>query len=329
MRAIISAVSHFAPEKKLTNTDLVKLVDTSEEWIVTRTGIKERVILDKDKGTSYMAAKAAKSLLEQRKIDPDELDLIIVATVTPDMFFPSTASIVQHEINATNCWGYDLLVGCSGFIFALITAKQFIEAGQYKKVMIIGADKMSSITNYKDRNTCILFGDAAGAVLLEPSDDNSVGIMDHIFKTDGSGKEFLHMPAGGSLCPATTESVAKGLHYLHQDGKIVFKKAVLGMCDTTRKVMEKNSLSAKDIKFYIPHQANIRIIESVAKKLGLKKEQVVINIEKYGNTTAATIPMALSEVYQAGLLNKGDNIIFSAFGTGFSWGSIFLTWAME
>ena len=329
MRAIISAVSHFAPEKKLTNTDLVKLVDTSEEWIVTRTGIKERVILDKDIGTSYMAAKAAKSLLEQRKIDPDELDLIIVATVTPDMFFPSTASIVQHEINATNCWGYDLLVGCSGFIFALITAKQFIEAGQYKKVMIIGADKMSSITNYKDRNTCILFGDAAGAVLLEPSDDNSVGIMDHIFKTDGSGKEFLHMPAGGSLCPATTESVAKGLHYLHQDGKIVFKKAVLGMCDTTRKVMEKNSLSAKDIKFYIPHQANIRIIESVAKKLGLKKEQVVINIEKYGNTTAATIPMALSEVYQAGLLNKGDNIIFSAFGTGFSWGSIFLTWAME
>ena len=329
MRAIISAVSHFAPEKKLTNADLAKLVDTSDEWIVARTGIKERVVLSKDKPTSYMAAKAAKSLLEQRKIDPDELDLIIVATVTPDMFFPSTACIVQHEINATNCWGYDLLVGCAGFIFALITAKQFIETGQYKKVMVIGADKMSSITNYKDRNTCILFGDAAGAVLLEPSNDNNVGIMDYIFKSDGSGKDFLRMPGGGSLCPATPESVAKDMHYLQQDGKVVFKKAILGMADTTKKIMEKNGLSKEDIKFYIPHQANIRIIESVAKRLGLKKEQVVVNIENYGNTTAATIPMALSEIYQAGLLNKGDNIIFSAFGTGFSWGSALLTWAME
>ncbi len=328
MRAIISAVTHFVPEQKLTNNDLIKMVDTSDEWIVSRTGIKERSILDKGKGTSYMAAKAAEALLKQRKIEPDEIDLIIVATVTPDMFFPSTACIVQEKIKATNCWGYDLVVGCSGFLFALTTGVQFIETGKYKKVMVIGADKMSAITDYKDRNTCILFGDAAGAVLLEPSDDNEVGISDYMFNMDGSGAMHLCMPAGGSRYPATHETVDKNMHYLQQDGKVVFKKAILGMVNSTKKIMDRNGLSNKDIKFYIPHQANIRIIESVAKKLGLTDEQVVINIEKHGNTTAATIPMALSEIYQAGKLNKGDKIIFSVFGTGFTWGGIFLTWAI-
>ena len=328
MRAIISAVTHFVPEQKLTNNDLIKMVDTSDEWIVSRTGIKERSILDKGKGTSYMAAKAAEALLKQRKIEPDEIDLIIVATVTPDMFFPSTACIVQEKIKATNCWGYDLVVGCSGFLFALTTGVQFIETGKYKKVMVIGADKMSAITDYKDRNTCILFGDAAGAVLLEPSDDNEVGISDYMFNMDGSGAMHLCMPAGGSRYPATHETVDKNMHYLQQDGKVVFKKAILGMVNSTKKIMDRNGLSNKDIKFYIPHQANIRIIESVAKKLGLTDEQVVINIEKHGNTTAATIPMALSEIYQAGKLSKGDKIIFSVFGTGFTWGGIFLTWAI-
>lgn len=329
MRAIITAVTHFVPKQKLTNDDLMKMVDTSDEWIVSRTGIKERSILDKEKGTSYMAAKAAEALLKQRRIEPDEIDLIIVATVTPDMFFPSTACIVQEKIKATNCWGYDLVVGCSGFLFALTTAVQFIEAGRYKKIIVIGADKMSAITDYKDRNTCILFGDAAGAVLLEPSDDSELGISDHIFNMDGSGGKHLCMPAGGSLYPATHETVNKNMHYLHQDGKIVFKKAIIGMVNSTKKIMDRNGLSSNDIKFYIPHQANIRIIESVAKKLGLRDEQVVVNIEKHGNTTAATIPMALSEIYQAGELSKGDKLILSVFGTGFTWGGILLTWALK
>ena len=328
MRAIITGISHYVPEDKLTNKYFEQRLETSDEWIVSRTGIKERHILDKEKGVSFMAVKAAENLLEQRGITADELDLLIIATTTPDMMFPSTASIVQNEINAVNCWGYDMVAGCSGFLSALATASQFIETGRHKKVMVIGADKMSSILDYQDRNTCILFGDAAGAVLLEPTDDNEFGIKDYSIHLDGSGGKYLNMPAGGSLLPATVETVDKRLHFLRQDGKTVFKFAVMRMADISKKVLEKNGLSNKDLKFYIPHQANSRIIDSVGKKIGLTEDQVVNNIEKYGNTTAATIPLAMSEVFHEGRLNKGDWVMLSAFGTGFMWGSLLLKWAI-
>ncbi len=328
MKAIITGISHYVPENKLTNKYFEQRLDTSDEWIVSRTGIKERHILDKEKGVSYMASKAAKKLLKQRGIKADEIELLIIATTTPDMMFPSTASIVQDEINAANCWGYDMVAGCSGFLSALATASQFIETGRHKKVMVIGADKMSSILDYQDRNTCILFGDAAGAVLLEPTDDDELGIEDFSIHLDGSGGKYLNMPAGGSLLPATMETVDKRLHFLRQDGKTVFKFAVMRMADISKKVLEKNGLTNEDLKFYIPHQANSRIIDSVGKKIGLTEDQVVKNIEKYGNTTAATIPLAMSEVFHEGRLNKGDWVMLSAFGTGFMWGSLLLKWAI-
>ncbi len=329
MRAIITGIDHFLPEKILTNYDLEQMVDTSDEWIYTRTGIRERRVLDKDKGVSYMAIKAARKVLDQTNTHPDELDLIIMATTTFDMLFPSTASIVQHELNAKNCWGYDLVTGCSGFLFAITTASQFIETGKHKKVLVIGADKMSSILNYKDRNTCIIFGDGAGAVLLEPSGEDDYGIEDYINHIDGSGGPCLYMPGGGSLHPATHETIDKGMHNIHQDGKILFKNAVIEMTQTFRAIIEKNNLKTEDIKFFIPHQANARIITAVAEKLGLSDDQAVINIEKYGNTTAGTIPIAMSEVYQAGKLQKGDRVVLSAFGTGFAWGSLLLRWAID
>ncbi len=329
MRARITGIDHFLPEKILTNYDLEQMVDTSDEWIYTRTGIRERRVLDKDKGVSYMALKAARKVLDQTNTHPDELDLIIMATTTFDMIFPSTASIVQHELNAKNCWGYDLVTGCSGFLFAIATASQFIETGKHKKVLVIGADKMSSILNYKDRNTCIIFGDGAGAVLLEPSEEDDYGIEDYINHIDGSGGPCLYMPGGGSLHPATHETIDKGLHTIHQDGKILFKNAVIEMTQTFRAIIEKNNLKTEDIKFFIPHQANARIITAVAEKLGLSDDQAVINIEKYGNTTAGTIPIAMSEIYQAGKLQKGDRVVLSAFGTGFAWGSLLLRWAID
>jgi 3-oxoacyl-[acyl-carrier-protein] synthase-3 len=329
MRARITGIDHFLPEKILTNYDLEQMVDTSDEWIYTRTGIRERRVLDKDKGVSYMALKAARKVLDQTNTHPDELDLIIMATTTFDMMFPSTASIVQHELNAKNCWGYDLVTGCSGFLFAIATASQFIETGKHKKVLVIGADKMSSILNYKDRNTCIIFGDGAGAVLLEPSGEDDYGIEDYINHIDGSGGPCLYMPGGGSLHPATHETIDKGLHTIHQDGKVLFKNAVIEMTQTFRAIIEKNNLKTEDIKFFIPHQANARIITAVAEKLGLSDDQAVINIEKYGNTTAGTIPIAMSEIYQAGKLQKGDRIVLSAFGTGFAWGSLLLRWAID
>ncbi|MCD6186241.1 MAG: ketoacyl-ACP synthase III, partial [Deltaproteobacteria bacterium] len=300
MRASITGIGHFVPERKLTNFDLEQMVDTNDEWIYTRTGIKERRILDKDKGVSDMAVKAAKKVLAQTDTHPDELDLIIMATTTFDMMFPSTAAIVQDALNAKNCWGYDLVTGCSGFLFAISTASQFIETGKHKKVMVIGADKMSSILNYKDRNTCILFGDGAGAVLLEPSDEDDYGVEDYINHIDGSGGQYLYMPGGGSLHPASYETIDKGMHFVHQDGKILFKKAIIAMTDSFKEITEKNNLTTQDIKFFIPHQANARIIKAVAEKLGLTKKQAVINIEKHGNTTAATIPIAMSELYQNG-----------------------------
>ncbi len=327
MRAIISALGHFVPKGKLTNKDLEKMVDTNDEWITTRTGIKERHILEKDKGTSYMAVEAAKMALKQKNMGPDEIDLIILGTVTPDMMVPSASAIIQKELGASNCWGFDVNGGCTGFLYALATGAQFIETGKYKKVMVIGADKMSSIIDYEDRNTCVLFGDAAGAVLLEGTEDES-GIWDFHLRLDGEGAKYLYMEAGGSLKPASKETVEKKMHYVFQDGKNVFKNAINGMSDVSKKLLEKNNLTAKDIKYLIPHQANYRIIDSVAKKLGLNKDQLIINIAKYGNTTAATIPLAMSEAYLEDKLKKDDWILLSAFGAGFTWGSILLKWAL-
>lgn len=328
MRAIISGTGHFVPEKRLTNADLEQMVETDDEWITSRTGIKERRILEKDKGLSYMAAEAAQMILDENNIPADELDLIIVATSTPDMMIPSAAALVQEKLKAGKCWGFDLNAGCTGFIYALATGSQFIETGRYRKVMVIGADKMSSIINYKDRNTCIIFGDGAGAVLLEPSEDESLGIRDFILRLDGSGSPYLNVPAGGSLLPASPETVEKKMHCVVQDGKTVFKHAVAGMSDLSAELMKRNGLGAGDIKLLIPHQANIRIIDSVAKKLGLKPGQVVVNIEKYGNTTAGTIPIAMSEAFHKKMMTRGDRIVVSAFGAGFAWGSLLLVWAI-
>lgn len=329
MHAIITAVGHYVPEKKLTNKDLEKIVDTNDAWITTRTGIRERRILDKDKGTSYMAVESAKMVLAQRKISAADLDLIIVATTTPDMTVPPTAALVQKELLAVNSWGFDLNGACSGFLFALSTGAQFIESGRHRKVLVIGADKMSAIIDYQDRNTCILFGDAGGAVLLEPTRNKDLGIKDFTLHLDGSGADFLRIAAGGSLVPTTHETVENRMHYLYQDGKTVFKFAVNGMTDVVARILKKNNLSGSDIKLFIPHQANFRIIDAVAKKIGLRPDQVMLNIEKYGNTTAATIPLAMSEAYQRGLMKKGDWIVIAAFGAGFTWGSLLLKWAMD
>jgi 3-oxoacyl-[acyl-carrier-protein] synthase-3 len=329
MRAIITGVGHYVPDKILSNSDLEKIVDTSDEWITTRTGIKERRILDKEKGTSYMATKAAQMVLEETQTSPDELDLILLATVTPDMPVPSAASFIQRNLAATNSWGFDINGGCTGFMCALTTGAQFIESGRHKKVLVIGADKMSAITNYDDRTTCVLFGDAAGAVLLEPANKNDSGIEDFIMHLDGSGAESLKIGAGGSLYPASHESVDQKQHYIYQDGKAVFKHAVTGMADVSVKIMDRNKLTNKDIKLFIPHQANYRIIDAAAKKMGLDPDRVVININKYGNTTAATIPLAMSEIYRAKKLKKGDWVIIAAFGAGFTWGSMLFRWAID
>lgn len=329
MRAIITGVGHYVPDNILTNQKLEKMVDTNNEWIVSRTGIKERRILDKDKGTSYMAVKAAEMVLEQTNTAADELDLILVATSTPDMLIPATAAFVQKKLNATNCWGFDINAACCGFVYALATASQFIETGKHNKIMVIGVDKMSAIINYKDRNTCIIFGDGAGAALLESSNEDELGVEDYIFRLDGSGTNLLNVQAGGSLFPSSHETVDKKMHYIFQDGKKIFKYAVTEMSDVSIKIMEKNKLTGKDIKLLIPHQANLRIIDAVAKKMGLTRDQVMINIEKYGNTTAGTIPIAMSEAYQKKLMSKGDWIIISTFGAGFTSGSLLLKWALD
>ena len=329
MRAIISGVGHYVPDKILSNSDLEKMVDTNDEWITTRTGIKERRILDKEKGTSYMATKAAQIVLEETGTSPEELDLILLATVTPDMPVPSAASFVQRNLGAGNSWGFDVNGGCTGFMCALTTGAQFIESGRHKKVLVIGADKMSAITNYEDRTTCVLFGDAAGAVLLESCENDNLGIEDFILHLDGAGAESLTIAGGGSLYPASQETIDKKMHYIQQDGKTVFKHAVVGMADVSAKIVERNNLRDKDIRFFIPHQANYRIIDAAAKKMGLDPERVVININKYGNTTAATIPLAMSETYRAKKLQKGDWIVLAAFGAGFTWGSVLLRWAID
>jgi 3-oxoacyl-[acyl-carrier-protein] synthase-3 len=326
--AIITAVGLYFPEKVYDNKYFESIVETNEDWILSRTGIKERRILENG-ATSDLATNAALDLLEKHKVKADEIDCIIVATVTPDMFFPATACLVQKKIGAVNAWGFDLEAACSGFLFAFQTGCALIESGQYKKVMVIGADKMSSITDYTDRNICILFGDAGAAVLLEPTEDKSLGLQDSILRVDGSGEDFLHMRGGGSLNPPTHETVDKKLHYIYQDGKAVFKVAVKGMADVSVELMKKNNLKADDIAYLVPHQANLRIIDATGQRMGLSKDKVMVNIDRYGNTTAATIPSCLVEYYRAGKIKKGDKLILSAFGAGYTWGAIYIVWAID
>ncbi len=327
VRAAITAIGHFLPEDALTNADLEKMVETSDEWIQSRTGIKERRILrDPEKATSYMATKAAEEMLRKRGIAAEELDLIIVATVTPDMFFPATACLVAANLGATNAWGYDVSAACSGFLFALSTGARFVESGKHTKVLVIGADKMSSIVDYTDRTTCILFGDGAGCVLLEP-DSTGNGVIDSIEHVDGSQWAALRMLGGGSLHPPSAETLEKRLHYLHQEGPSVFKHAVKGMAGVAGDVMEKNGLTGDDIKYLVPHQANLRIIDATARRMGITMEKVMLNIERYGNTTAATLPLCLSD-WESDLF-AGDNIILAAFGGGFTWGAAYVKWAYD
>jgi 3-oxoacyl-[acyl-carrier-protein] synthase-3 len=328
IRAAITGIGHYLPEKILSNADLEKMVDTTDEWIWTRTGIRERRILEQG-ATSDMGAKAVEALLKNREIGADEIDVIIVATVTPDMFFPSTACLIQNRIGAKKAWGFDLSAACSGFLFALVVGSQFIESGIYKKVVVVGSDKMSSITDYRDRNTCILFGDAAGAVLLEPSSDDSLGILDHRLYCDGSGASYLYMKGGGSLNPPTHKTVDENMHTLFQDGKAVFKAAVLGMADVSEEVMKANNLTGDDVDFLVPHQANLRIIDVCRERMGLDPSKVMINIDRYGNTTAATIPLCLSEWWLAGKLKPGHRLILSSFGAGYSWGAVLVRWCIK
>jgi 3-oxoacyl-[acyl-carrier-protein] synthase-3 len=327
-RATITAVGHWVPDKKLTNAELEKMIDTTDEWIRTRTGISERRILEKG-ATSDLAAGAVRNLLKHRGLPASSIDLLIVATITPDMFFPSTACLLQEKIGATNAWGFDISAACSGFPFSLVTAAQFVETGAYERVVVVGADKMSAITDYKDRNNCILFGDAGAAVMVEATDDPEGGILDHIMRCDGSGERFLNMRAGGSLMPATHETVDKRQHYIFQDGKSVFKVAVVNMADVSAAIMERNKLTGKDIDWLVPHQANQRIIDATADRMGLDRSKVMLNIDKYGNTTAATIPLCLSEWWACGKLRKGQRIVMASFGAGYTWGSVLMKWTAE
>ena len=325
--AAITAVGAYLPEFRLTNKELEKFIDTNDEWIRSRTGIEERRIL-KGEGlaTSDMGAPAVLELCKKRGISPEEIDCIICATVTPDMFFPATANLIANKVGAVNAFSFDLAAACSGFLFALTTGTSFIESGRYKKVVVVGADKMSSIVDYSDRTTCILFGDAAAAVLLEPNNEGN-GVMDSILKSDGSGGPFLHMKAGGSAKPSSVETVSNTEHYIYQEGQAVFKFAVKGMADVSYDLMQRNGLTADDIAWLVPHQANLRIIDATANRMNLPKEKVMINIQKYGNTTAATIPLCLWDWEKK--LKKGDNIVLAAFGGGFTWGATLLKWAYD
>jgi 3-oxoacyl-[acyl-carrier-protein] synthase-3 len=325
INAAITAVGGYVPEHKLTNAMLENMVDTNDEWITTRTGIKERRILkDKDKGTSYLAIQAAQDLIEKKNLDPSTIDLVLVATATPDMPVAATASYVASQIGAVNAFSYDLMAACSSFLYGMSTASSYIESGRYKKVLLIGADKMSSIIDYEDRATCIIFGDGAGAVLFEPTTEE-VGFKDEILRTDGIGREFLKIDAGGSLLPASSETVANKQHYVFQDGKNVFKYAVSNMADVSEQIVKRNNLTNEDIDWLVPHQANKRIIDATARRVELPEQKVMMNIERYGNTTSATLPLLLNE-YES-KLKKGDKLVFAAFGGGFTWGSILLTWA--
>ena len=326
IHAAITGVQGYVPEYVLDNKELEKLVDTNDEWITTRTGIKERRILKGQKGSSDMGTEAINGLLKKTNTSAEEIDLIICATVTPDMLFPSTACLIADKIGARNICAFDISAACSGFLYALTTASKFIESGTYNKVIVVGCDKMSAIVDYTDRTTCVLFGDGAGAVLLEPSLDGH-GIMDYILRSDGSGGEFLKMKAGGSLHPASHETIDAREHYVYQDGQPVFKKAVKSMADVSEEIMQKNNLTADDVAWLVPHQANKRIIDATSRRMGVGDEKVMLNIERYGNTTAGTIPLCLWDWENQ--LKKGDNLILAAFGGGYTWGSIYLKWAYD
>ena len=327
VRAAITGVGAYVPDYVLDNHELEKLVDTNDEWIQSRTGIKERRILKGEGlGVSYIAERAVNDLLKKTNTDPLDIELLICATVTPDMIFPATANLVTDRCGLKNAWGFDIEAACSGFMFALQTASQFIVSGQHKKVIVVGCDKMSSIMNYEDRATCIIFGDGGGAVLLEPSTDGN-GLMDAILKSDGSGSKFLYQKAGGSMYPPTIETVTNKEHYVIQEGKTVFKFAVSNMADVSYEIMQRNNLSAEDVAYLVPHQANKRIIDATAERMGLAPEKVMVNIHKYGNTTNGTLPLLLNEWEPK--LKKGDNLIISAFGGGFTWGALYLKWAYD
>ena len=326
VRAKISALGTYLPPRVLTNSDLEKMVDTSNEWILERVGIRERHIADKGVAASDMAVLAVQNLLESHPFDLQEVDLIIVGTVTPDMMYPSTACLVQHKLGIKNTWGFDVSAGCSGFVYALNTGVKFVESGQSKKVLVIGADKNSAMTDYTDRAVCIIFGDGAGAVLLEPSENDAV-VIDHVAQIEGAGGRFLYMPGGGSLNPASHETVNQKMHYIHQDGQQVFKYAVKKMAEMTERILEKNHLSGKDVDCFIAHQANKRIITATADRLGMPMEKVVINIDRFGNTTAGTIPIAMQTALQENKLKKGDLLLIAAVGAGFTSGASLIRWA--
>ena len=326
MKATITATSRYLPKQIMTNYELEKMVDTSDEWIQSRTGIVERRVVSEGETTSDMCTIIAEELLKRSNTDPNEVDVIIIATVTPDMPTPATASLVQNRIGANNAWGFDLSGACTGFIYALDTGSRLIESGKYKKVIVIGSDTMSSILDYTDRNTCVLFGDGGGGVMLERAKDSDSGVIDSILRTDGSGSDYLKIPGGGSLHPATYETVDQHLHYIRQDGQVVFKYAIKGMADISEEILKKNNIDSNSISLYVPHQANKRIIDAAAQRCGFKDDQVYININKYGNTTAGTIPICLDEAKELGRIKDGDLILLAAFGAGFTWGSMLIRW---
>ena len=325
MKATITTTAQYLPERTLSNQELEKMVDTTNEWILSRTGIENRHLVKEGEATSDMGTQIAKRLLEKSGKSPGEIDLILVATSTPDFPVVSTAALIQDKIGAINAWGYDIVAACTGFVYAMETGSKLVESGQYKCVIVIGSDTMSSIIDYTDRNTCVIFGDGGGGVILEPT-ENENGILDAILHTDGSGHKYLTVPAGGSLNPASQKTIDNKMHYVYQDGKTVFKFAVKNMADVSKQILDKNKLIGSDIKLFIPHQANKRIIDAAAKRCGIKDEQVLVNINKYGNTTAGTIPIALNEAVESGRLVEGDLLLLAAFGGGFTWGSMLIRW---